>query len=299
MNSKIYPQAMILTKFERELRYSGISKRTISFYVRAIEKAVKKHGELTLEIVSEELYYIFDNFSGATANKYSSAFKSYSKCFNLGWEKELKRYKETPAPKRQPDIELARQIINIEPEITRDENVHLKYSLLFDLMFLTGMRLGEVREIKSANISDSEIILEKTKTGSGRRIATPPFKEFQKRLFEYIDTNESQWVFPTEKNRNNHVSDPACRKEFTNRLKRLGIKYKYTPHTFRGAFMTRNLRNGAVLFDVQDIVGHTSADTTKIYYRGGIDSQKELMKNDPANINKLSAQLIYTNRHQK
>ena len=290
MNSKIKHQTMSIALFERELLHSGVTKRTARQYARKIKTTIDKHGFISYKIASDTVYNIFSKYSAAAANKYASAFKAYSKVCKLGWEDQLKRYKETPAPKRQPDIELGRKIIDITPENTRDDIVHNKYSILFELMFLTGMRLVEARSLKTNNISDSEIILERTKTGAGRRIATPPFKKFQSKLFEYIDNNNSLWAFPTEKDRSKHVSDAACRKEFSNRLKRLGIKYKYTPHTFRGAFMTRNLRNGAVLFDVQDIVGHTSADTTKMYYRGGIEAQKELMKNDPANVTRLSAQ---------
>lgn len=290
MNSKIHYQTMSVTLFERELLHSGITKRTARQYARKIKSTIDKHGFISYEVAADTVYSIFSKYSAAAANKYASAFKAYSKVCNLGWEDQLKRYKETPVPKRQPDVELGRKIIDILPEETRDPVVHNKYSILFELMFLTGMRLIEARSLRSVDISDSEIILEKTKTGAGRRIATPPFKKFQEKLFNYIDNNNSEWAFPTEKDRSKHVSDAACRKEFNSRLKRLGIKYKYTPHTFRGAFMTRNLRNGAVLFDVQDIVGHTSADTTKMYYRGGIEAQKELMKNDPANVTRLSAQ---------
>lgn len=289
MSSKIQHRTMSLSLFEQELLYTGITKKTAKQYVSIIQSTIEKYGSISYEVALKVVYETFNEYSACTANRYASALKAYSKCCKLGWEDQIRRYKETPAPKRQPSVELAKKIIEIEPEDKeiRHPTSHQKYSLLFELMFLTGMRLDEVRRLKIINVSEFEIILEKTKTGAGRRIATPPFPEFQKRLFSYIDNNNSNWVFPTERNRNMFVGDMACRKEFSNRLERLGIKYNYTPHTFRGAFMTRNLRNGAVLFDVQDIVGHTSADTTKIYYRGGIDSQRELMKHDPASIENL------------
>lgn len=290
MNSKISSQTMSPTKFEQELRHSGITKRTAHSYRRIIETTIEEHGKVTLEIASDVVYNTFDTFSAAAANRKSSAFKAYSKVCGLGWEDQIRRYKETPAPKRQPDIEVARQIIEVEPEDTRDPLVHNKYSLLFELMFLTGMRLCEARKLQVVDVSQHEIILNRTKSGAGRRVATPPFKQFQKRLFDHVDALDSKWLFPKEQYKEFHLGDAACRKEFSNRLKRLGITYKYTPHTFRGAFMTRNLRNGAVLFDVQDIVGHKNANTTQIYYRGGIESQRELMRNDPANLMSLGNQ---------
>lgn len=273
--------------FELALRERGISRKTARRYTYICKSVLDKHGSLTPQVARTEILNQSEKNSPASANKYVLAFKAYCKLNNLDWGEDLFKIKETPIPKRQPSIELARDIIFIKPEISRDHKIHQKYSILFELMFLTGMRLCEVRALKVKNIFEEEIIIEKSKTGAGRRVATPPLEQVQKRLFNYLDNVNTEYAFASDLYPEKQISDRACRKEFAYRLERLGINYNYTPHTFRGAFMTRNLRSGAILFDVQDIVGHTSADTTKIYYRGDIESQRELMKHDPASIQNL------------
>lgn len=157
---------------ETEIRQSGISKKTARRYVAIINATLKKYGVLNFEVAKTEVIYQLDTNSPASANKYSLAYKAYCRITGEEWAKALKKKTEHPAPKRIPRIELARDICFLQS----NDAEHNKYSILFELMFLTGMRMGECRTLLSKNISNEEIIIAKSKTGAGRRIAVPPFK---------------------------------------------------------------------------------------------------------------------------
>lgn len=263
--------------FKTQIRLSGVANRTARRYAKILQQTIDIHGCIDLNAANSEILKQLNNDSFSNVNKYVSAYRAYCSITGDKWGDQLRRVTEKPVPKRVPRTILARDICFV---------IDNKYSILFELMFLTGMRLDECRRLKGENISKDEIIIEQAKSG-GRRVATPPFQHVQKRLFDYLDSIDSVYAFPNGSG--GPVSDTSCRKEFNKRLKLLGVKHKYTPHSFRSSFMTRNLRNGAVLFDVQQIVGHKKADTTAIYYRGNIDTQREVMKNDPANVRFLPA----------
>jgi len=57
----------------------------------------------------------------------------------------------------------------------------------------------------------------------------------------------------------------GCEKEIKNIAARAGIDKSIYPHLFRHTFATEKINAGMPLHMLQDLMGHSSADTTLIY----------------------------------
>lgn len=148
---------------------------------------------------------------------------------------------------------------NIRPCITYDEYIALrchttpKYQQVFDFLWQTGIRAGELVNIERSSVDlggrvkNCEIITEKT--GKRRTI--------------YFTCDVSLWtnmdkLFPISTNR---LRDAVRRAK-----KKAHLKRDISPHSFRHSFITRALDKGANVQDVAILVGHTKIQTTMNYY---------------------------------
>lgn len=128
----------------------------------------------------------------------------------------------------------------------------VSYPFLFACF--TGLRLSDIRNLKWADIRNGVIFLRQHKTGEF--VQVPVGKNAQK----FLRKNDSDRVFH---------DFPTC-EEWHNRkirewAKAAGLTKRISFHVSRHTFATLTLSNGADLFTVSKLLGHTKITTTQIY----------------------------------
>lgn len=123
----------------------------------------------------------------------------------------------------------------------------------------TGMRRGEILNLKWEQIRNGFIYLRKTKSNEAREI---PLNNTLEALFREIRKErhlKSEYVF-TYKDRPLH----GLKKSFSGALKRAGIE-DFRFHDLRHTFASHLIMSGASIKDVQELLGHKDTKMTNRY----------------------------------
>lgn len=140
--------------------------------------------------------------------------------------------------------------------------------LALELLFATGIRVGELCSIDIANINfDSGIITIKGKGNRERNVYLVD-DELKRQVRHYIARREMAnpltgklLVTP----RGTALVPNQVRQSLHKHSNGLGLERRITPHMFRHTTATQLLENGVDIRFVQKLLGHASISTTEIY----------------------------------
>lgn len=123
----------------------------------------------------------------------------------------------------------------------------------------TGMRKGEILNLKwdCVNIDQRYIDVLKTKSGKPRQI--PMSEKLYSELKELVKVNEYVFINPITKNKHGNINDV-----FPEFLRKAKIN-KFTFHDLRHTSATRMVECGIDLIVVKEILGHSDIKTTMRY----------------------------------
>jgi site-specific recombinase XerD len=88
------------------------------------------------------------------------------------------------------------------------------------------------------------------------------------------ETWEWQWLFPSRElscdsgtgiTRRHHVSDSWFQRIIKDAARKANLTKRVSPHTLRHSFATHLLESGTDIRTVQELLGHSSVETTQIY----------------------------------
>ncbi|WP_448550276.1 tyrosine-type recombinase/integrase [Thalassotalea fusca] len=244
----------------------------------------KLHYEQILILMSE---LSESGKSPATINVYLSALKGVAKEAwrkkNIDVEtyqhiKEIRRIKGTRSIKgRALDLDELNQLIDYC--MAQDGVIAMRDAAVVALVYGAGLRRHEAAGLLLSDLDIENATLKVLGKGNKERI-----NALHNRILEILEVwlDERGFapgpLFLRARKGNKLINEPISGQTIYDiiirRYKEAGLK-RLTPHDLRRTFATKLLENGEDVFLVQDLMGHSSVETTKNYDRRNEKAKKK------------------------
>ena len=258
-----------LTMFLNAKKLEGCSERTISYYRVTVKHFLSSISTPLRKITTDTIrQYLVDYQSRNNCGKITvdNVRRNMSSFFS--WLEEEDYILKSPMRrihKIKTKVEVKETISDENIEKMRDSCTELRDIAIIDLLYSTGMRVGELvnLNIQDINLEQRECVV----YGKGDKERRVYFDAKAKiHLREYINsrTDEREALFVS-------LSAPHNRLRISGvemRLRALGRKLnlpRIHPHKFRRTMATRAIDKGMPIEQVQKILGHSQIDTTLRY----------------------------------
>lgn len=255
----------------------GASPHTMSNYARQLRifaESVKKKAE---NVSAADIRIYLSQFSTqkpASIETKLSILKSF-----FGWLHEEEIIDRNPtrklkSPKKERSLPKALRIEDLE--MLRESTKTKRQRAFLEVLYATGCRLSEVQALNITDIDLQSMSAKVVGKGNKQRTVYLSFRAMY-HLEAYLKTrkDENPALFVTERKPHDRLSTRGIQREIGKIAKQSGIKKNVSPHTLRHTFATLTLNNGAELAAVQDLLGHSSPETTLIYARLSDDKKNE------------------------
>lgn len=151
--------------------------------------------------------------------------------------------------------------------------------LVLQTLYYTGMRIGELTELKVDDVDFDGNLIHIKKGKGGKERTIPLHKELKRLLFDYMNNwrlnVNSEYIFCTKTGR---ISQVYISSELKKTLILSGIQKDITPHSYRHSFASNLIKKGVSVVQVQKLLGHESLITTGIYTHSNIVELDEAIK---------------------
>lgn len=183
-------------------------------------------------------------------------------------------------PSRNPGFIEEEKMNNLFDEISFDDDfTGYRDKLILEVFYNTGMRLAELIELKTSDISFSGSTFKVH--GKRNKDRLIPFtKKMEEALRAYLVMKEHEgikgedYLFVTKKGKKLY---PKLVYRIVNKyLGMVTTLSKKSPHILRHTFATHMLNNGADLNAIKEFLGHASLAATQIYTHNTVEKLKKI-----------------------
>lgn len=172
--------------------------------------------------------------------------------------------------KRLPEFFYEQELEMLFQSIDTEDSVGKRNMALLELMYATGIRVGECAGIQLSDVDERMNVL--LVRGKGKKERYVPFGDMAKRaLNDYIQNgrkqllknNEHPFLFVNQ--RGTPLTARGIQYIFRKLIENAGENHRIHPHMIRHSFATHLLNNGADLRTVQELLGHSHLSSTQVY----------------------------------
>ena len=267
--------ALVSSDLEGKVNYflatkklEGLSPLTLKNYTYKLNKLVQYFNKPLSTITTADIkMFMYANSEGKQQNSINSFMIPIKLFFQWCQNEEFiiknpcANIKPVKEPKRM------RKALTIEEvEIVRDSLTEVREKAIFEFLISTGCRVGEVVNVRIAEVDfiNKNLIV----IGKGNKQRRVYFTERCKiALKNYLKTRKDNepWLFVGERKPHRKLGTRALQVIVDKMKVKSGLDIKLHPHIFRHTFATSALNSGMKMEIVQAILGHEDMATTGIY----------------------------------
>ncbi len=282
----------ILQSYKRDLALRGYSLRTQITYYRSLssflEYCKEPPEEITKETIKDYLYYLIkDRKLSESSFRQARSAICYFFIQTIGRDVEVENIPIQKKKRKLPEVFTVEEVFRI---IHSADN--LKHKTILMLTYSSGLRVGELVNLKVDDISRDSMRLKVRDAKGGRDRYTLLSEICLIQLEQYWKTyRPDNWLFcgryPGEQ-----MSIRAVQHAYHRAKKRAGITKQCGIHTLRHSFATHMIETGSGVFQLQKFLGHRHLTTTLVYVhlneektvaRSPLDVYADRFKNESAN----------------
>ena len=293
----------ILSKYFDYLESKSLSDNTVKNYFRDLIdyfiylklNDLSPTKSIEPKHIRKMLSFLIDKgFSKVSISRKISAIKSYItflEKFNYSKNNYSELISIPKKSKSLPKVMTKKEVSQLIKHVEMNTKKNLRDDALIELLYSTGLRVSEVAnlKLKDINLKKSEIkILGK---GNKERIVIFNNKSKEK-IISYLKNDKRYISIKTEALFQNKFKEALSTRSIQRILKKYlnfsGINSKYSTHTLRHTFATHLLEGGADIKVIQQLLGHSSPETTKIYTHVSSSTLKNVYNNShPRSFSKI------------
>ena len=258
-----------LAMFLNAKKIEGCSERTLSYYKTTVEKLLDRITDPIRKVTTDDIREYLASYQGlndCSKTTIDNIRRNISSFFT--WLEEEGYIIKSPMRRihKIKTTKTVKEVISDEEiEKMRDKCKNLRDLAIIDLLYSTGIRIGELvrLNIDDIDFEERECIV----FGKGDKERRVYFDAKTKiHLTDYInsrfDTNPALFVTLDAPYDRLQISGVEIRLRHLGR--ELGIN-KVHPHKFRRTMATRAIDKGMPIEQVQKLLGHSQIDTTMHY----------------------------------
>ena len=271
----------VVFKFLDFLKYErNYSSNTITGYKNHLElfcnflrdKDIKKFDSVDYGLIRNYINYLYElGYSGKSLCNHISSIRSFFKYLineNIISNNPMILVENPKIEKKLPKYLYYDDMERLLSMPDTNTDVGLRDALILELLYVTGIRVSELINIKLSSIDFSNKKIKITGKGNKQRIVM-----YGNKCSELIDKylkircnflhDDNDYLLLGVKGKK--INDRVIRQIISSLALKASINLKISPHTLRHTFATHMLNDGADLRSVQELLGHENLATTTIY----------------------------------
>ena len=258
---------------EYERNYSNNTniayKNNIEKFIDYIDIDIKK---VNYDTIRSYISYLYEKkYQAKSISRMISSLRSFFKYLKINHiinENPMTLISNPKLEKKLPKYLTINEVESMLNAPDMSDKIGIRDAFILELLYVSGMRVSELVNIKINDIETSERRIKILGKGSKERYVLYGSR-CQELLSKYIKVRSGFLKYPNDYlllSLTGRKLNPREVRNIINRIKvKAGVDIPISPHTFRHTFATHMLNEGADIRAVQELLGHENLSTTTIY----------------------------------